>query len=269
VPAVVSELIGAGLIHQDALTVTGSSIGDNCREATIEDEDVIRPFDRPLRQDAGFIVLSGNLFDSSVMKTSVISDSFRERYLSDPHDPDAFEGPVAVFDGPEDYHARIDDPALGIDERTILVMRGAGPVGYPGAAEVVNMRPPEYLLRAGVRELPCLGDGRQSGTSGSPSILNISPEAAVGGGLALLKTGDHLRVDLRKCRVDVDLSAEELAQRRAELEAEGGYAYPEAQTPWQAIQRALTGQLGTGAILEGSEAFQRIAQTRGLPRDNH
>jgi dihydroxy-acid dehydratase len=269
VPAVVNQLIGAGLIHEDALTVTGRTIGENCRGAAIEDEDVIRPFDRPLLRDAGFIVLSGNLFDSAVMKTSVISDSFRERYLSDPDDPEAFEGPIAVFDGPEDYHARIDDPALGIDETTILVMRGAGPVGYPGAAEVVNMRPPEYLLRAGVRELPCLGDGRQSGTSGSPSILNISPEAAVGGGLALLRTGDRLRVDLRRCRVDALIADEELAQRRAELEAQGGYGYPEAQTPWQAIQRALTGQLGTGAILEGSEAFQRIAQTRGLPRDNH
>jgi dihydroxy-acid dehydratase len=268
-PAVVNQLIGAGLIHEDALTVTGRSIGENCRGAAIEDEDVIRPFDRPLLQDAGFVILAGNLFDSSVMKTSVISASFRESYLSDPDDPDAFEGPVVVFDGPEDYHARIDDPAVGIDERTILIMRGAGPVGYPGAAEVVNMRPPDYLLRAGVRELPCLGDGRQSGTSGSPSILNISPEAAVGGGLALLKSGDRLRVDLRKCRVDVQLSDEELAQRRADLEAQGGYGYPDAQTPWQAIQRALTGQLGTGAILEGSEAFQRIAQTRGLPRDNH
>jgi dihydroxy-acid dehydratase len=269
VPAVVNQLIGAGLIHEDALTVTGRSIGENCRGAAIEDEDVIRPFDRPLLQDAGFVILAGNLFDSSVMKTSVISASFRESYLSDPDDPDAFEGPVVVFDGPEDYHARIDDPAVGIDERTILIMRGAGPVGYPGAAEVVNMRPPDYLLRAGVRELPCLGDGRQSGTSGSPSILNISPEAAVGGGLALLKSGDRLRVDLRKCRVDVQLSDEELAQRRADLEAQGGYGYPDAQTPWQAIQRALTGQLGTGAILEGSEAFQRIALSRGLPRDNH
>jgi dihydroxy-acid dehydratase len=269
VPAVVNQLIGAGLIHENALTVTGRTIGENCRGATIEDEDVIRPFERPLLRDAGFIVLSGNLFESAVMKTSVISETFRERYLSNPEDRDAFEGPVVVFDGPEDYHARIDDPALGIDETTILVMRGAGPVGYPGAAEVVNMRPPEYLLRAGVRELPCLGDGRQSGTSGSPSILNISPEAAVGGGLALLRTGDRLRVDLRRCRVDVLLPDEELAQRRADLEAQGGYGYPEAQTPWQAIQRALTGQLGTGAILEGSEAFQRIAQTRGLPRDNH
>jgi dihydroxy-acid dehydratase len=203
------------------------------------------------------------------MKTSVISDTFHERYLSDPEDPDAFEGPIAVFDGPEDYHARIDDPELGIDASTILVIRGAGPVGYPGGAEVVNMRPPDYLLRAGVRELPCIGDGRQSGTSGSPSILNISPEAAVGGGLALLRTGDRLRVDLRQCRVDVRLSDEELARRRAELEAKGGYGYPAAQTPWQAIQRSLTGQFGTGAILEGSEAYQRIAQTRGLPRDSH
>jgi dihydroxy-acid dehydratase len=269
VPAVVAQLMAAGLIREDALTVTGKGIGENCRGASIEDERVIRPFDNPLRAGGGFIVLSGNLFDSAVMKTSVISDTFRARYLTDPDDPDAFEGTVVVFDGPEDYHARIDDPALGIDERTVLVMRGAGPVGYPGAAEVVNMRPPDYLLRAGVRELPCIGDGRQSGTSGSPSLLNVSPEAAVGGGLALLRTGDRLRVDLRRGRVDALVTDDELARRRAAFEAEGGFAYPEAQTPWQAIQRQLTGQLGTGAILEGSETFQRIAQTRGLPRDNH
>ncbi len=269
VPAVINQLMGAGLVHEDALTVTGKTIGDNNRDAEIEDQNVIRSFDDPLRSDAGFIVLSGNLFDSAVMKTSVISGQFRARYLSDPDDPEAFEGPVVVFEGPEDYHARIDDPALGIDDRTLLVMRGAGPVGYPGAAEVVNMRAPVYLLREGIRELPCLGDGRQSGTSASPSILNISPEAAVGGGLALLKTGDRVRIDLAKGAVDVLIPGEELAQRRAELEAQGGYPYPEAQTPWQAIQRGLTGQLGTGAILEGSEVFQRIAQTRGLPRDNH
>ena len=266
VPAVINQLMTAGLIHQDALTVTGKPVGETCRGAAIEDEKVIRPFANPLRRDAGFLVLSGNLFDSAVMKTSVISDEFRERYLSDPADPDAFEGAVVVFDGPEDYHARIEDPSLGIDERTLLVMRGAGPVGYPGAAEVVNMRAPAYLLREGVSELPCLGDGRQSGTSASPSILNVSPEAAVGGGLALLETGDRLRIDLRRGTVDALVPDEELARRRAELEARGGYAYPEAQTPWQAIQRTLTGQLGTGAILE---AFQRIAQTRGLPRDNH
>jgi dihydroxy-acid dehydratase len=269
VPAVIGQLIGAGLVHEDALTVTGRTIGENCRGAAIEDEAVIRPFDQPLREDAGFIVLSGNLFDSAVMKTSVISDAFRERYLSNPDDPDAFEGPVVVFDGPEDYHARIDDPALAIDARTLLVMRGAGPIGYPGAAEVVNMRAPVYLLREGVRDLPCIGDGRQSGTSASPSILNVSPEAAAGGGLALLRSGDRLRIDLRKGAADVLLSEDELAARRAELEAAGGYAYPESQTPWQAIQRGLVGQLGDGAILEGSEAFQRIAQTRGLPRDNH
>jgi dihydroxy-acid dehydratase len=269
VPAVVGQLMGEGLIHEKALTVTGKSIGENCRGATIEDEAVIRPFANPLRKDAGFIVLSGNLFDSAVMKTSVISDAFRQRYLSDPADPDAFEGPVVVFDGPEDYHARIDDPALAIDARTLLVMRGAGPIGYPGAAEVVNMRAPAYLLREGVRDLPCIGDGRQSGTSASPSILNVSPEAAAGGGLALLQTGDRLRIDLRRGTVDALLPDDELARRRAALETAGGYAYPESQTPWQAIQRALIGQLGDGAILEGSEAFQRIAQTRGLPRDNH
>ncbi|MBT2134697.1 dihydroxy-acid dehydratase family protein [Croceibacterium sp. LX-88] len=269
VPAVISQLMTAGLIHEEAMTVTGKSIGENCRGTTIEDEAVIRPFDDPLRQDAGFIVLAGNLFDSAVMKTSVISDAFHDRYLSNPEDPDAFEGPVVVFDGPEDYHARIDDPALAIDARTLLVMRGVGPVGYPGAAEVVNMRAPAYLLREGVRDLPCIGDGRQSGTSASPSILNVSPEAATGGGLALLRTGDRLRIDLRKGTVDALLTDEELAQRRTELEAAGGYAFPASQTPWQAIQRELVGQLGDGAILEGSEAFQRIAQTRGLPRDNH
>jgi len=269
VPAVIAQLMGAGLIREDALTVTGRSIGENCRGAVIEDEAVIRPFEQPLLNDAGFIVLSGNMFDNAVMKTSVISDAFRERYLSDPEDPEAFEGRVVVFDGPEDYHARIDDPALGIDVETMLVMRGAGPIGYPGAAEVVNMRAPAYLLREGVRDLPCIGDGRQSGTSASPSILNVSPEAAAGGGLALLKTGDRLRIDLRKGTVDVLLPDEELAQRRSELAAQGGYAYPESQTPWQAIQRGLVGQLGDGAILEGSEAFQRIAQTRGLPRDSH
>jgi dihydroxy-acid dehydratase len=269
VPAVVNQLLEAGLLHPDALTVTGKSLGENCRGAAIQDDRVIRRFADPLREEAGFVVLSGNLFDSAIMKTSVISDAFRERYLSNPDDPEAFEGSVVVFDGPEDYHARIDDPALAIDDRTLLVIRGAGPVGYPGAAEVVNMRAPAYLLREGVHELPCIGDGRQSGTSASPSILNVSPEAAVGGGLALLKTGDRLRIDLRRGTVDALVPGEELDRRKTELEAQGGYPYPEAQTPWQEIQRALTGQLGTGAILEGSDAYQRIAQTRGIPRDSH
>jgi len=269
VPAVISQLMGQGLIREDALTANGLSIGDNCRAAVIQDEKVIRPFATPLIHDAGFLVLSGNLFASAIMKTSVISDEFRTRYLSNPKDPDAFEGPVVVFDGPEDYHRRIDDPALAIDVNTLLVMRGAGPVGYPGAAEVVNMRAPTYLLREGVHNLPCLGDGRQSGTSGSPSILNASPEAAVGGGLALLKTGDRVRVDLKRGTADVLISDAELLERRSALDAAGGYAYPASQSPWQAIQRSLIGQMEGGAILEGTEAFQRIAQTRGLPRDNH
>lgn len=269
VPAVVNQLMGQGLIREDALTVNGRTIGENCRGVAIEDEKVIRPFDQPLKEKAGFIVLAGNLFDAAIMKTSVISPEFRDRYLSNPDDPEAFEGPAVVFDGPEDYHARIDDPALGITSETLLFMRGAGPVGYPGAAEVVNMRPPAYLIREGVSALPCLGDGRQSGTSGSPSILNASPEAAVGGGLALLRTGDRVRIDLRRQTADVLISDEELAQRRAALAAAGGYAYPASQTPWQSIQRSLVGQMNTGAILEGSEQFQRIAQTQGLPRDNH
>jgi dihydroxy-acid dehydratase len=199
----------------------------------------------------------------------VISAEFRARYLSNPADPEAFEGPVIVFDGPEDYHARIDDPALAIDATTLLVMRGAGPIGYPGAAEVVNMRAPVYLLREGIAALPCLGDGRQSGTSGSPSILNASPEAAAGGGLALLVSGDRVRIDLKRGTADVLIDDAELAARRAALDAKGGYPYPASQTPWQAIQRGVVGQLETGAILEGADAFQRIAQTRGVPRDNH
>lgn len=269
VPAVVRELMGQGLVREDAMTANGKSIGENCRSAVIEDERVIRPFTDPLKQDAGFIVLSGNLFNSAIMKTSVISDDFRARYLSNPNDPEAFEGPVVVFDGPEDYHARIDDPAANITAATLLVMRGAGPIGYPGAAEVVNMRAPAHLLREGVQALPCLGDGRQSGTSGSPSILNASPEAAAGGGLALLKSGDRVRIDLRRGSVNVLIGDAELAGRRRELDASAGYAYPASQTPWQQIQRDKVGQLETGAILEGAESFQRIAQLRGIPRDNH
>ena len=269
VPAVVNQLMRQGLIHTDARTVNGRTIGENCGQAMIEDERVIRPFERPLKTDAGFIVLAGNLFDAAIMKTSVISDDFRTRYLSNPDDPDAFEGPAMVFDGPEDYHRRIDDPALAITPATLLVMRGAGPVGFPGAGEVVNMRPPDYLIVAGIDALPCIGDGRQSGTSGSPSIVNASPEAATMGGLALLRTGDRIRIDSRAGTANVLIPDEELAERRHALEAAGGYPYPASQTPWQAIQRALVGQAGTGAILEGAEAYQRIAQNMGLPRDNH
>jgi dihydroxy-acid dehydratase len=269
VPAVVHELMGQGLIHEDALTVNGRSIGDNCRDSETEDERVIRRFADPLRADAGFLILGGNMFDNAIMKTSVISDEFRARYLSDPDDPGAFEGRAVVFDGPEDYHHRIDDPALAIDDSCVLFMRGAGPVGYPGGAEVVNMRPPAYLIRDGIHALPCIGDGRQSGTSGSPSILNASPEAAVEGGLALVRTGDKVRIDLNRRRVDLLVDQEELLARRAALAEEPDLHRPESQTPWQEIQRAIVGQFDQGAILEGAERFQRIAQTRGLPRDSH
>lgn len=269
VPAVVAQLIGQGLIAENALTVNGRTIGDNCRDAVIEDDKVIRPFDKPLVPDAGFLVLSGNLFDAAIMKTCVISPEFRARYLSNPDDPDAFEGPAVVFDGPEDYHARIDDPATGITPETVLFMRGAGPIGYPGSAEVVNMRPPAYLLQEGIAALPCIGDGRQSGTSGSPSILNASPEAAAMGGLALLRTGDRVRVDLGKGTADMLVPEDELAARRAALEASGGYPYPPSQTPWQEIYRERVTQLESGGILAGADKYQRIAQTMGLPRDNH
>jgi len=269
VPAVVAQLMKHGLISGEAPTANGKSLGENCGGAVIQDESVIRPYERPLTDKAGFLVLRGNLFDSAIMKTSVISPEFRERYLSNPQDPEAFEGKAVVFDGPEDYHARIDDPTLNIDERSVLFMRGAGPIGYPGGAEVVNMRAPVQLIAHGVHVLPCIGDGRQSGTSGSPSILNASPEAAVGGGLAVLRTGDRIRVDLRKGQVNVLVSEEELRQRREELQAAGGYVYPESQTPWQEIQRATVGQMETGAVLEPAVKYQRIARTKGIPRHNH
>ncbi|TMV08466.1 dihydroxy-acid dehydratase family protein [Ruegeria sediminis] len=268
VPAVVGTLIQEGLIREGALTVTGRTIGENCRGVLPTDMDVIRPFAEPLKPAAGFRVVTGNLFDAAVMKTSTISPDFRRRYLSDPDDPMAFEGRAVVFDGPEDYHDRIDDPGLKIDADCILFMRGTGPIGYPGAAEVVNMRAPDYLLKQGVQELPCIGDGRQSGTSGSPSILNASPEAAAGGGLAVLRTGDRVRVDLAKGRVDVILPEAEWNGRRAELQAAGGYAYPESQTPWQELQRSCVDQLAQGMVLKPAVRFQRIA-AKGLPRNNH
>ena len=268
VPAVMGELHRAGLLDGSVLTVNGLTVADNVADAGIKDTDVIRPFATPLMPAAGLTVLSGNLFDGAVMKLSVISDEFRARYLSDPENPGAFEGPVVVFDGPEDYHHRIDDPALGVDDRTILVIRGAGPVGYPGGAEVVNMRPPAALIREGVHNLPCIGDGRQSGTSASPSILNCAPEAAVGGGLALLQTGDRVRVDLHARRVDMLVDDAEIERRRAELASVGDRISPPSQTPWQEIQRSLVGQFNTGAVLESAVKYQRIA-SKGLPRDSH
>jgi dihydroxy-acid dehydratase len=270
VPAVVAELLKAGLLpHPDAVTVNGKSIGDNCRDVANENPDVIRSADKPLKANAGFINLKGNLFDSAIMKTSGISPEFRERYLSNPKDPEAFEGNAMVFDGPEDYHARIDDPAQGIDEHTILFMRGAGPVGYPGGAEVVNMQPPAYLIKKGIHSLACIGDGRQSGTSGSPSILNASPEAAVGGGLALLRTGDRVRIDLRKGTANILIGDEELAKRRAALDADGGYHYPKHQTPWQEIQRGMVDQFSGGMVLKPAVKYQDVAHKSGVPRDNH
>jgi dihydroxy-acid dehydratase len=266
VPAVVSELMRAGLIAENALTVNARTIGENYRDARIEDEDVIRPFARPLKQHAGFRVLRGNLFDNAILKTSVISEEFRARYLSNPDDPNAFEATALVFDGPEDYHDRID--ASDADENTLLVMRGTGPLGYPGSAEVVNMRPPASLIKRGINSLPCLGDGRQSGTSGSPSILHASPEAAAGGGLALLKTGDRVRVDLEKGEVNALLPDAELGERRRALEAAGGYASPASQTPWQEVQRALVGQSDEGQTLKPALKYQRVAE-KGPPRHSH
>jgi dihydroxy-acid dehydratase len=268
-PAVMNALAKAGRIHPDALTVNGKTMGENVVNAVATDPDVILPYDKPLKPAAGFKVLSGNLFDSAIMKTSVISDEFRKRYLSDPKDPNAFEGRAVVFDGPEDYHHRIDDPALEIDERTLLFIRGAGPIGYPGSAEVVNMQPPAALIKKGITSLPCIGDGRQSGTSGSPSILNASPEAAAGGGLALLKTGDRVRIDLNNGTADILISADALGERRAALAKQGGYPYPKSQTPWQEIQRGMVEQLADGMVLAPAVKYQRVAQTAGVPRDNH
>ena len=268
VPAVVAELIDMGRIDDSAMTINGKTLYENNVGKFTRDREVIKAHDAPMKSHAGFLNLKGNLFDSAIMKTSVISDEFRERYLQNPDDPNAFEGRAMVFDGPEDYHARIDDAALALDEDTVLVIRGVGPIGYPGAAEVVNMRPPDYLLKRGVRELPCIGDGRQSGTSGSPSILNASPEAATGGGLALLQNGDRVRIDLNKRTADILISDEELAERRAALTAAGGYSYPQSQTPWQEIQAGLIDELSHGMVLKPAVRYQRIAE-KGIPRDNH
>jgi dihydroxy-acid dehydratase len=268
-PAVMAELIAAGKVRENALTVNGKTMGENCRGKFSWDREVIRAYAQPLKEKAGFLNLTGTLFDSAIMKTSVISPEFQERYLNDPKDPNAFEGPVVVFEGPEDYHHRIDDPSLKIDEHTILVVRGAGPLGYPGAAEVVNMQPPDYLIKKGILSLPCIGDGRQSGTSGTPSILNASPEAAANGGLAILRTGDRIRIDLNKRTADILISRDELNERRAALQGHGGFKAPPSQTPWQEIQRSMVDQLSEGMVLKPAVKFQKVAQTFGVPRDNH
>jgi len=270
VPAVVAELMKHDLLpHPDAGTVNGQTMAENCTGCRIKNPDVIKQIDNPLKANAGFINLKGNLFDSAIMKTSVISPEFTARYLSNPDDMNAFEGRAIIFDGPEDFHHRIDDENLNIDEHCILVMRGAGPLGYPGGAEVVNMRPPAYLIKQGVNELACIGDGRQSGTSGSPSILNASPEAAAGGGLALLETGDMIRIDMNEYSANILLSDAELAERAEKLAQAGGFNSPESQSPWQQYFREMVEPFASGMVLRDAPNYKAIAQTKGIPRDNH
>ena len=269
VPAVVNRLLEGGILpHPGAMTINGQTIGENCQDRVATNDDVIRPLDRALKAEAGFINLKGNLFESAIMKTSVISPAFQAAYLNNPEDPNAFEGTACVFDGPEEYISRIDDPSEGLDANTILVMRGAGPKGYPGAAEVVNMRPPIYLMKQGVEALPCIGDGRQSGTSGSPSILNAAPEAADNAGLAILKTGDRIRIDLNTGSANILISDEEFSARQQALIAAGGYPVPDSQTPWQALFRDQIEPLDRGMILREADTFQDVAR-KSLPRNNH
>lgn len=265
-PAVVKELMGKGRWHDDVLTVTGKTYGENLESLDLYiDHKVIRPYDDPLMPEAGFVIISGNLFDSAVMKTSVVTPEFRAKYLENPEQPGVFEGRAIVFEGPEDYHEKIDDPELDIDEDCFLFIRNCGPVGYPGAAEVVNMRPPIKLMKQGIRALPTVGDGRQSGTSESPSILNASPEAAVGGNLAIIENGDKIRFDLHNRKLDILLSPEEIEARRQKMKPE----IPPSQTPWQEIQRGMVGQLATGACLEPAVLHLRVVETHGNPRRNH
>jgi len=263
VPAVCSELMKARKLDESALTVTGKTIGENYKGAKVKDHEVIKPYDDPMMDQAGFVVVGGNLFDAALMKTSVISDEFRAKYLSEPDNENAFEGRAIVFDGPEDYHDRINDPTLAIDDNCLLFIRGCGPLGYPGSAEVVNMLPPDALVQAGTSELPCIGDGRQSGTSASPSILNASPESAAGGGLAILQTGDRVRIDLNTRKVDMLLTEEELKTRW------DAYEPPELehQTPWQEIYRSMVGQLSTGGCLELATNYHGVA--KNMPRHSH
>src|SRR6056300_97025 len=267
--AIMSELLANDKIHGDVLTVTGKRMSDNLKGITIKDEKVITPFNKPMKQKAGFVVLKGNLFDAAIMKTSVISKSFKDKFLSRPGKEGILEGNVIVFEGSEDYHDRLNDKSLNMNENSILVIRGAGPVGWPGSAEVVNMQPSDDLIKQGITELPCIGDGRQSGTSGSPSILNASPEAADGGGLALLRSGDRIRIDMNICRADILISNEELEARKAELAANGGYPSPESQSPWQQYFREMVQPFSEGMVLKDAPNYQSIARTKGVPRDNH
>ena len=261
--AIMSELLENSKLHGDVMTVTGKKMSENLQGIKIKDEKVITPFKKPMKQKAGFIVLKGNLFDSAIMKTSVISKQFKDKFLSRPGKEGVLEGKVIVFEGSEDYHDRLNDKSLNMDENSILVIRGAGPVGWPGSAEVVNMQPSDELIKQGITELPCIGDGRQSGTSGSPSILNASPESATGGGLAWLRTGDTVVIDLNKYTANMLVSDEEIELRKKD----GVPPYPESQTPWQEIQRNLVGELADGAVLENAVKFQKVRKK--LPRDNH
>jgi dihydroxy-acid dehydratase len=265
VPAVLKELLAEGKLHGDVMTCTGKTLAENLEGVADGDRDVVRAYRKPMKERAGYVVLTGNLFDNAVIKVSVIDDAFRARFLSHPDRPNVFEGKAIVFEGPEDYHHRIEDPDLGVEEQSVLIIRNVGPVGYPGAAEVVNMQPPAAWLKKGVDSMPTMGDGRQSGTSGSPSILNVSPEAAVGGGLALLKTGDKIRIDLNTNKVDVLLPEGELAARRA------AWTPPELmnKTPWEEIYRSMVGQLGQGGCLEPATLYVNVLETRGESRNNH
>ena len=261
--AVMSELLKNKKLHGDVMTVTGKKMSENLKGINIKDEKVITPFKNPMKQKAGFIVLKGNLFNAAIMKTSVISKSFKDKFLNRPGKEGILEGKVIVFEGSEDYHDRLNDKSLDMNENSILVIRGAGPVGWPGSAEVVNMQPSDELIKKGITELPCIGDGRQSGTSGSPSILNASPESATGGGLAWLRTGDTVVIDLNKCTANMLVSDEEIELRKKD----GVPSYPESQTPWQEIQRKFVGELSDGAVLENAVKYQKVKKT--LPRDNH
>ena len=261
--AVMSELLDNDKIHGNVMTVTGQKMSENLKGIKIKDEKVITPFKNPMKQKAGFIVLKGNLFESAIMKTSVISKSFKDKFLSNPGKEGVLEGKVIVFEGSEDYHDRLNDKSLDMNENSILVIRGAGPVGWPGSAEVVNMQPSDDLIKKGITELPCIGDGRQSGTSGSPSILNASPESATGGGLAWLRTGDTVVIDLNKYTADMIVSLEEIEVRKKD----GVPSYPASQTPWQEIQRNYVGELANGGVLENAVKYQKVK--KDLPRDNH
>jgi len=265
VPVVMKELDNKNLLNKEAMTVSGKTIVENLKKIIKKENDVIKDFHNPIKQNAGFLVLRSNFFDSAIMKMSVVGPEFKKRYLSNKETPNSFTVKAVVFDGPEHYNKEINNPDLKIDENCILIIRGCGPIGYPGSAEVVNMQPPDYLLKKGISSLPCLGDGRQSGTSESPSILNVSPEAAIGGGLSILKNGDLIKIDLTSKRVDLLLDEKDIAVRKNNT----NFIFPKNQTPWQEIARKFTGQLSNGACIDLEENYFDIARTKGIPRDNH